>query len=265
MAVTLTPRAITEICSDNYSEDLKPVLQVIELKLVQSQQHSNTERFRLFLSDGSVYQQGMLFTQKNELVHSGRLQKGSVVRLTQFICNSVQGRQILIVVDVDVILDKCELFGEPIAPKGNPSASSVYSSIYNSGSSYSSNAPPTYPKADPGLSLPRSALKVNTPASSVHSSIYNSGSSYSSNAPPTYPKAEPGVGLPVFLVLELKLVQSQQDSNTDWFRWFSPTVPFTGKRGSPRIRTSWFILEGCRKAPLLDSLSSSTTLSTAAK
>lgn len=94
MAVNLTEGAITIMCRDDFSsEDLKPVLQVIDLKLVQSQQHSATERYRLVLSDGSHYQQGMLATQKNELVHSGRLQKGSVVKLTQFICNVVQNRK----------------------------------------------------------------------------------------------------------------------------------------------------------------------------
>nr|DAD39532.1 TPA_asm: hypothetical protein HUJ06_013855 [Nelumbo nucifera] len=34
----------------------------------------------------------MLLTQMNSLVKSGKLQKGSVVRLTQFVCNVIQGR-----------------------------------------------------------------------------------------------------------------------------------------------------------------------------
>jgi len=93
MAGSLTPGAIKEICGANCSSSLKPVLQVIDLKLVQSQQANNTERYRLVLSDGSFYQQGMLATQMNELVHSAKLQKGSVVRLTQFICNDVQNRK----------------------------------------------------------------------------------------------------------------------------------------------------------------------------
>lgn len=91
MAVNLTQGAIITMCFT--SEELQPVLQVIDLKLVQSQQNSSTERYRLVLSDGSYYQQGMLATQKNELVHSGRLQKGSIVKLHQFICNDVQNRK----------------------------------------------------------------------------------------------------------------------------------------------------------------------------
>ena len=94
MAANLTSNAIMMMCTDNLTcDDLKPILQVIDLKLVQSQQHNNTERYRLVLSDGSHYGQGMLATQKNELVHAGRLQKGSLVKLTQYICNVVQSRK----------------------------------------------------------------------------------------------------------------------------------------------------------------------------
>jgi replication factor A1 len=91
MAVNLTQGAITTMCFT--LEVLEPVLQVFDLKPVQSQQNSATERYRLVLSDGLHYQQGMLATQKNELVHSGRLQKGSIVKLSQFICNDVQNRK----------------------------------------------------------------------------------------------------------------------------------------------------------------------------
>lgn len=85
-------------------KELKPVLQVIELKEVQTtaknpqqqqqqqQEPKKSERFRLLLSDGSLMQQGMLATNKNELVKSSLLQVGSVVQLTQYICNVIQDR-----------------------------------------------------------------------------------------------------------------------------------------------------------------------------
>jgi replication factor A1 len=91
MAVNLTPGAIKTMCFT--SEELQPVLQVIDLKLVQSSQNSTSERYRLVLSDGSFYQQGMLATQMNQLVKEQKLQKGSVVRLTQYVCNDVQNRK----------------------------------------------------------------------------------------------------------------------------------------------------------------------------
>jgi len=92
MTVNLTQGAIITMCFT--SEEFQPVLQVFDLKLVQSQLNSSTtERYRVVLSDGLHYQQGMLALHKNELVHSGRLQKGSIVKLTQFICNDVQNRE----------------------------------------------------------------------------------------------------------------------------------------------------------------------------
>ncbi|TKY70125.1 Replication protein A 70 kDa DNA-binding subunit C [Spatholobus suberectus] len=142
----------------------------------------------------------MLATQKNDLVRSERLQKGSIVRLTQFICNDVQNRKIIIIVDLDVIVDKCELIGEPVtAPRGPRAESATGQSGVSSGNSQSLNSSSHAGgmTARPNLSVPSlDHSKVNPPASGVYSSISSSGFSYSSNAPPTYPKAEPGVSLP---------------------------------------------------------------------
>ncbi|KAG5134604.1 hypothetical protein JHK82_025792 [Glycine max] len=129
MAVSLTQGAITEICRGNCSENLQPVLQVIELKQVQSQQNSTVERYCVVLSDGSFYQQGMLATQKNDLVHSGKLQKGSVLRLTQFLCNVVQNHN-------------SHAGGMNARP--NVSGSSIY---YPKANPPARNDPPAYPKA----------------------------------------------------------------------------------------------------------------------
>ena len=81
------------LCSgEAQGSDVKPVLQVSDIRLVNTQQSSGNERFRILLSDGCHLQQGMLATQRNELVKSGRLQKGSVVQLTQFVCNVIKDR-----------------------------------------------------------------------------------------------------------------------------------------------------------------------------
>lgn len=96
MAINLTEGAIELICKGDVTSDshLMPVLQVMDLKLVVSkqQQQQQHQRFRMVLSDGSLSQQGMLATQRNELVNSGQLQIGSVVRLIKFTCNVIQNR-----------------------------------------------------------------------------------------------------------------------------------------------------------------------------
>ncbi|KAL6985635.1 hypothetical protein U1Q18_019011 [Sarracenia purpurea var. burkii] len=114
MAINLTEGAIVMITGEEaLPVDFKPVLQVVDLRLVNTQNQGTAERYRVLLSDGSHLQQGMLATQKNDLVRSQSIQKGSIVQLTQFICNRIQGRAIIIIVDLNVILDKCDPIGEP--------------------------------------------------------------------------------------------------------------------------------------------------------
>lgn len=95
MAINLTEGAIATMTSgEAQGTSVKPVLQVADIRIVNTQNSSNnsTERYRILLSDGSYYQQGMLATQRNDLVRSGRLQKGSIVQLTEFVCNVIQNR-----------------------------------------------------------------------------------------------------------------------------------------------------------------------------
>ena len=94
-SVKLTQGAIAFMTSDAADADksnFKPVLQVVSVRLVNTQ-NQTAERYRVLLSDGEFTQQGMLATQRNELVKSNYLQNGSVVRLTQFVCNVVQNRK----------------------------------------------------------------------------------------------------------------------------------------------------------------------------
>lgn len=76
--------------------DLKPVFQVMDIRIVQNQVpgtlDEKKERYRVMLSDGSFYLQGMLDTHLNELIRSKQLQKGSIVQLTEFVCNTICNR-----------------------------------------------------------------------------------------------------------------------------------------------------------------------------
>ncbi|CAI9275054.1 unnamed protein product [Lactuca saligna] len=118
MAVQLTEGAIEMISSGKWQPaDVKPVLQVIELRAVPSQTADvsggeKQERYRLMLSDGLFFQQAMLATQRNELVKSQQMQKGSVVQLKEYVCNFIRDRPILIVIDLDVIMATCDVIGD---------------------------------------------------------------------------------------------------------------------------------------------------------
>lgn len=98
METQLTTGVLSKICSGELQPaDVQPVVQVTDVRLVQTNT-SNTagERYRLMLWDGSGQLQGMLATQRNELVRSYKLQKGSVVQLMEYVFNTINGRKYVI-------------------------------------------------------------------------------------------------------------------------------------------------------------------------
>lgn len=108
--MNLTKNAISMISSS--VDVVRPILQVNDVKLVNTSQ-SSTERYRMVLSDGVHMQQAMLATQLNVIVKEGKLMKGSIVQLNEFICNIIQGRRIIIVISLDVLVDKLDPIGDP--------------------------------------------------------------------------------------------------------------------------------------------------------
>ncbi|GJU85705.1 nucleic acid-binding, OB-fold protein [Tanacetum coccineum] len=108
--VNLTQGSIPQISNiDTKSNEFKPIVQIVDVRLVQSPGGGggggggeNKERYRVLLSDGVWHQQGMLATQQNELVRNNQLHKGSIVLLTQFVCNMIRDR----VNDIKIDLSK---------------------------------------------------------------------------------------------------------------------------------------------------------------
>ncbi|KAJ7953349.1 Replication protein A subunit [Quillaja saponaria] len=199
MAVNLTEGVIAMMCRDEpMSDDMKPVVQVTDLRLLQQpQQRSATDRYRLVISDGSHSQQGMLATQKNELVSSGKLQKGSIVQLNSFVCNVVQNRRIVIIMELDVILETCDIIGEPVpVQKAVPVQSSMGQPGVVTGNQESlggrrygaSNVPPTLPKGEPSAAFQQQG--------SVYSVNSEPGRYGPPNVPPTFQKAEAAASFP---------------------------------------------------------------------
>ncbi|OVA18441.1 zinc finger protein [Macleaya cordata] len=210
MAVNLTNNAIAMICNGEFQgDDAKPVVQVADIKLLSAGQQNGTERYRMLLSDGMHLQQGMLATQMNSLVHSGKLQKGSVVQLSQFVSQVIQNRKIIIIIELNVILEKCDPIGVPkqyVQGAGGP-APQARTSMEQPGmainpQSYAGASVPSGPslgqsvngaplhqvKSDPGLN-PQSY------GSSIPSNP-NTGGFVPTSGRPVYPKAEPGTRLP---------------------------------------------------------------------
>ncbi|XP_077234828.1 replication protein A 70 kDa DNA-binding subunit A-like [Tasmannia lanceolata] len=211
MAVNLTKGAIAMVC--NGEADLKPVLQVFDIRLVNTTQTTN-ERYRMILSDGSHLQQAMLATQMNHIIKSGKLQKGSIVLLTEFVCNVIQNRKIIIIINLEVIVETCDPIGEPkqyvdgatAASQGRVPVTAQSSSMVQPGIAAGN------PQSCGGslASGPFAGQNVAggaalRPKSNSDSNPQSYGGSFSGGGVPgqtaangvsMYPKAEPGVGLP---------------------------------------------------------------------
>lgn len=64
------------------------------IKKVQSAaQAPGNDRFRILLNDSQYSYVGMLATQLNDMVNEGRLKEGSVCRLSDYLCNSIQDKK----------------------------------------------------------------------------------------------------------------------------------------------------------------------------
>ncbi|KAI3728253.1 hypothetical protein L6452_16886 [Arctium lappa] len=197
MAIKLTEGAISLLSTGRWeTPEVKPVLQVVDIRTVQGQNPpagvEKQERYRLLLSDGSFHQQGMLATQRNDLVRSQQLQKGSVVQLTEFVCNTIRDRIIIIIINLDVILETCDLIGDSkactLCPSKEPpttiSAAPIQFQSINQ-PAISMGSPQTFTG---GVSLAGSVSRPNLSASSpiyppqqVHSAGLNSYGNSSSN------------------------------------------------------------------------------------
>jgi hypothetical protein len=67
------------------------------------------------VSDGVNYMQGMMATQLNHHIESGQVQSLSVIKLTEFVCNVVQNRKIIIVLNCDVVRSSMPMIiGQPL-------------------------------------------------------------------------------------------------------------------------------------------------------
>ncbi|GER56231.1 replication protein A 70 kDa DNA-binding subunit [Striga asiatica] len=126
--INLTEGAIPMLSNGQAQEsNFKPVLQITSIRLINTQNQNNAavERYRILLSDGVFFQQSMLATQCNDLVRSEKMQKGSIIRLMQYVCNVVQNKRIIIAVDLEVIVEKCDLIGDPMQYPTDGSVPSV--------------------------------------------------------------------------------------------------------------------------------------------
>ncbi|KAI3501846.1 hypothetical protein L1887_29872 [Cichorium endivia] len=129
----LTEGAIWKISSGEWQPtDPKPVLQVIECVTIPGRSFygggrvENDYLYLILLSDGLLQQQGIIITERDELVRCLPLRKGCIVQLKHFCRTTVDDKRILIVIhDLDVIHETWDVIGDaypfpPMVGSENP-------------------------------------------------------------------------------------------------------------------------------------------------
>ena len=107
--VKLDVGAIERILNSDTSHE--PVVQTLDIKRIQTS--NSGERFRLVISDGKYFIQGMLATQLSGLIKTNAIQKHSIIKLNEFVTNAINGRKICVVI-------KCVPISNPGIKIGNP-------------------------------------------------------------------------------------------------------------------------------------------------
>ncbi|CAB4055850.1 unnamed protein product [Lepeophtheirus salmonis] len=114
MPVKLTGGALLSICQGDRVEN--PVLQILGNKKING---SSSDRYRLLISDGDYSNSfAMLATQMNDKIHNGQLENYTVVSVKKYVCNNMQGKKVIILLDIDISTPGAEI-GEKL---GNPRA-----------------------------------------------------------------------------------------------------------------------------------------------
>ncbi|KAI0885655.1 replication factor-a protein [Annulohypoxylon maeteangense] len=119
----ITQGALDAIFNDPNHVDQRfpvPILQCLQIKPLAAQQNATgqqPERYRVVLSDIRNYVQCMLATQANHVIHDSSLVRGALVRVKSYQANMVKGKNILIILDLDVAseLGVHDRIGEPQA------------------------------------------------------------------------------------------------------------------------------------------------------
>ncbi|KAI1200799.1 replication factor-A protein [Nemania serpens] len=147
MSVAAAQQAVTQgaldaIFNDPGGVDRRfpvPVLQCLQIKPLAAQQApgapAQQERYRVVLSDIRNYVQCMLATQANHVIHDNQLVRGCVVRVKSYQANSVKGKNILIILDLEVAteLGTHDRIGEPAPFEAKAQTANTTTAIGGSG------------------------------------------------------------------------------------------------------------------------------------
>ncbi|KAK6519383.1 Replication factor A protein 1 [Arthrobotrys megalospora] len=90
-----------------------PIMQILLVKRIEPQ-GKNPERYRIVVSDGIHFTQGMIASQSNHFMADGKIDKGSIVKVKEYEAGKVKDKSVLIVLAVELLKDTPEeKIGDP--------------------------------------------------------------------------------------------------------------------------------------------------------
>jgi len=107
--MSLTNGAIQQMVSNN--QNISPRLQILDIKKIVTKEQGT--RYRLVLSDGDFYMQGMMSSQNQDLIENGSFKKFTIIHIKEFVCNEVKNKKICVIIKSDVVSQQQSGIGKP--------------------------------------------------------------------------------------------------------------------------------------------------------
>lgn len=138
----LTRGSVVQMAAMTVPKDASmcPTVQLINVRPVKAP--DSTTRYRIVLSDGEHFINGMLTTQLNPLVEDGSLVDNVVVRIDEFMNNRVADKTVIVVLRLSVQQQMPERIGAPVdVAKAPPAAHSEHYSNAAATNPYGASPP----------------------------------------------------------------------------------------------------------------------------
>jgi len=89
------------------------LVQVLEVKKIEPKAGQQGDRYRLVVSDGECYMQAMVANSLTSLIINGEITSGVILRMNEYMCNEINGRRVIILLDGVVVQRGVEQIGNP--------------------------------------------------------------------------------------------------------------------------------------------------------
>lgn len=215
-STSLTASAVREVVATGKQEpNFNPICQVINIKNVTNKASNSGQpsRYRIIISDGECYMQGMLATQLNHLIESKELDTHHVVRITQFMVNGVKGKTLMVVLGLDILDTSINhKIGSPVDVEkaGAINLAKANGNYNNTNSNSNEGAGPMYNRTNNNnnktTSPPKKSNSYNSPGSR---NPYSPNGSSGSNAPIVQQQHGSGGGPRITPILQLNMYQNR--------------------------------------------------------